>query len=227
MPRRPLAPYREILSGARTGDLVFFRGLWTDSRIIQKVTGSTWSHVSMIVDPRETPVQHGGDELLLWESTDMPGDDINPDIGVKRSGPMLTRLSERMRQYMATGKYKLFSIRYLHVDRTPEMLQEIATLIDNPAVRNGVFPTEMSMICDMIFHRYFGTIQEGTFFCSELVATTYQAAGLLPSKPHPQSYVPLDFADAGFLPLLKRAEHGRECYMGDVESAAGVVTRLS
>jgi hypothetical protein len=42
-------------------------------------------------------------------------------------------------------------------------------------------------------------------FCSELVAESYMRMGLLPETPPPSAYMPVDFASARELPLLKGA----------------------
>ncbi len=50
-------------------------------------------------------------------------------------------------------------------------------------------------------------------FCSELVAGTYEALGLLTGTHVSNAYAPLDFSDDGYAPLLQRAWLGPEMYI--------------
>lgn len=210
MPRRPVAPYLDVTPHLQTGDLIFARGLMTSSRIIELATGGMWSHVAMVVDGADVGA---GDGLCLWESTSIPGQDVDQTVPRDKTGPMLVPLNDRVKDYLSSDNYRLLSARRLYVDRTDQMKQNIAAFINTPAVRLAAYPKERNILCDFLRRRVFGTQEQGTFFCSELIAATWQQAGLLAPQPHSQSYAPRDFSETGFVALLPRAELGQEVYL--------------
>jgi hypothetical protein len=53
----------------------------------------------------------------------------------------------------------------------------------------------------------------GTFFCSQLLAHTYMALGLLTQQYPDNSYVPADFTESVDVSLLNGAWLGREIYL--------------
>lgn len=215
MPRRPLAPFDEIAAQLRTGDLIFCRGRMMSSRIIEFVTGGLWSHVAMVIEPKDIYPDTTDTGYYLWESTSIPGNDVDPKVLRRKTGPMLVPLKPRLEEYLKSPNYRLLSARYLQVERTPEMLKSIRDFVNDPKIRLAEYPTERSIMWNYIRHRYLMTTkEEGTFFCSELVSATWQAAGLLPSTPHIQSYSPRDYSETGYVPSLQRSELGQERHMG-------------
>lgn len=216
MPRRPIAPFRDAIAHLKTGDLVFCRGRMWSSRLIEFLTGGVWSHVAMVVEPKDIDPDSSEEGLYLWESTSIPGKDVAPDIADGKTGPMLVKLEERMEEYLTEKGYKLLSVRYLHVERTQELRDRIAAFVEDREIRNAEYPQEWQILWYFFRERFLTGRREGTFYCSELVAATYQAGGLLPPSPSPQSYCPRDFSETGFVPRLLRSELGQELYMGDV-----------
>lgn len=217
MPRRPLAPFEDVARHLRTGDLIFCRGRMMSSRIIEFLTGGLWSHVATVIEPRDIYPDTTDTGYYLWESTSIPGQDVDPTVPRGKTGPMLVPLAARLAEYLNSPNYRLLSARYLQVDRTPEMRAALRAFVTDPAIRLAAYPEERSILCDYIRHRYLMTTREqGTFFCSELVAATWQAMGLLPHLPHIQSYAPRDFSETGYVPSLLRSELGQERHMGIV-----------
>lgn len=215
MPRRPVAPWPKAIADLQTGDLIFFRGNGWESRLIQWVTGSLWSHVAMVVEPTDLDPNSKETGLLLWEATSVPGDDF--ELGPGKTGPMLCRLNDRLEYYVAETDTILFSVRYLHTSWTPAMRKAIADFIKDPEVRNSKYPESWEVIWYFFRDRVLRGIEEHSYYCSELVAATYTRAGILPTSPSPQSYCPKDFSERGFIPRLLRSELGQELHMADVE----------
>ena len=211
MIRRPRVPYRDVISGLKTGDLVFGRGRFWSSRIIEIMTGGTWSHVGMVVMPRDLGID--SDKPLLWEATSVPGHDIDLPKDDKKTGAMLLWLEERMTQYFDSGAYKLMGVRYLNTDRDDDFVNRMSRYVGDQAVRRTDYPEEYQILKDFLEKRYLTTVEQGTFFCSELVAATYQAIGLIPEKPHSQSYSPRDFSETGHLPLMLRSMLSKEVWL--------------
>ncbi|SEW40507.1 hypothetical protein SAMN04488515_2715 [Cognatiyoonia koreensis] len=211
--RRPLAPWRKIIPTLQTGDLIFFRGRGWQSRVIEMVTGGVWSHVAMVVEPRDIDPETIHSGLYLWESTTIGGFDIKPGHRFPDTGPMLVDLEKRLEDYFEKWGYYLLSARYLHVERTQEMRTAMAAFINDPEIRDSTYPETSHLMWYYFRERYLTARDEGSFFCSELIAATYQAGGLLPDTPSATSYCPRDFSESGFIPRLCRAELGEEVYM--------------
>ncbi len=216
MPRRPLAPWRDVIPSLQTGDLIFFRGPGWFTHAVDLITGGIWSHVAMVIEAKDIYPELPKDQLLLWESTTIPGHDVDADpshINLT-TGPMLVDLVSRMENYAERWGYKMMSARYLHLDRTEEFRSNLSAFIRDPDVRNAGYPSTSGLLWHYLRERYTVTREERTYFCSELVAATYQAAGLLPPNPTHTSYCPRDFSERGFVPRLLRSEFGQEIYFG-------------
>jgi hypothetical protein len=218
MPYRPIAPWRDAIADLQTGDLIFFRGRGFLSRVIQWATGGVWSHVAMVVEPGDLGSDTKETGLLLWESTDVEGHDIDPNVEDPKGGPMLVRLEERIEHYVEHSDTVLFSVRYLHVNRSKKLRQKMVDFIQDPVVRNSKYPQISHLLWYYFRDRFLLQSRlDQEFFCSELVAATYREGGLLPSHPPPTSYCPRDFSETGFIPRLLRSELGEELYMGEVK----------
>lgn len=216
MPRRPLAPWRDVMPSLQTGDLIFFRGPGWFTHAVDLLTGGIWSHVGMVIEARDVYPDIAEDRLLLWESTTIPGGDVDNDPTHLHltTGPMLVDLMTRMENYAERWGYKMMSARYLHLERTDAFRTKIADFVTDPEIRNADYPSTNALLWYYLRERYLSSRLDGTFFCSELVAATYQAAGLLPANPSHTSYCPRDFSERGFVPRLLRSEFGQEIYFG-------------
>lgn len=214
--RRPIAPWRQVIPNLQTGDLIFFKGSGWFSKGVELLTGGVWSHVAMVIEAQDIYPNLPKDQLLLWESTTYPGHDVddNPSHIDMQEGAMLVELEQRLKLYFVNWNYKQLSARYLHVDRTEEFRKGIAEFVRDPEIRAAEYPKFSPLLWYYLRERYLTARADKTFFCSELVAATYQAAGLLPPNPSCTSYCPRDFSENGFVPRLLRAEFGEEVYLG-------------
>lgn len=184
----PTQRYATLRRQLKTGDLVFFagRGLLSDS--VKAVTHSRWSHVAMVMVLPEY------DFVCLWESTALSNlKDLN--IGRTHEGVQLVPLSTRLRTY--EGDMALRQLRGVRLSRRD--MQKLMAL----RRRLGGRPYEESTL-ELMAAAYDGLLGEqnenlSSLFCSELVAETYQALGLIRGgrKDKPSNeYTPADFAEA-------------------------------
>jgi hypothetical protein len=112
--------------------------------------------------------------------------------------------------------------RKLMINRTPEMLNQLKSVID--IAKNGTLPysgndqtAELSNFLQGRFYNLASTA--GQYACSQLVAFTYMQLGLLTTHYVSNSYAPADFTEDVDVSLLKGAWLGREIYL-DVSTIA-------
>lgn len=195
--------YNEIKNDLKTGDIVLMHGLHLSSRVIETVEGSSWSHVAMIVLAEDLGIDTGGDNILLWESdTETPVKDVI--LGKSKSGPMLVKLSERLKYNFTHGEDSRMAIRYLNTERTTDMFKNFKKVISE--VHHATFPDTYHEMLNPAKGRVLHKKTDlNTIFCSELAAITYTKLGLLSSVHPVNSYFPLDFSEKLSVGLLKRA----------------------
>lgn len=200
--------YHEVKSDLKTGDIILMHGLYPSSHVIQTFEGSLWSHSAIIVIAEDIGIDTGSDNILLWESNvSTPVKDVI--LNKAKTGPMLVKLSERLKYNIEHKDDSKFAIRYLNTERTKQMFDTFNNVIKE--VHPATFPDTQHEMIDPMEGRFFRK-QTGlnTIFCSELVAITYMKLGLL-STIHPvNSYFPVDFSDKLSVGLLKRAWLGEE-----------------
>ncbi len=179
--------YATLRRTLKTGDLVFFagRGLVSDS--IKAVTDSRWSHVAMVMVLPEY------DFVCLWESTTLSNlKDLN--LGHSHEGVQLVPLSTRLRHY--EGDMALRKLEDVRLGKRD--LQKLMALRRRLSGR----PYEESTL-ELMTAAYDGPLGEqkenlSSLFCSELVAETYQALGLIRCGRKDKSsneYTPADFSE--------------------------------
>lgn len=203
--------FEEIKGDLKTGDLLLMHGLHASSRVIEMVENSPWSHVAMIVLAKDIDVDAGGENILLWESdTQSPVKDVI--LNKAKSGPMLVKLSERLKYNFTHGEDSKLSVRMLHTDRNQEMFDLFKKVI--PEVHQAVFPDMYHEMLNPAKGRFLHKKTSlDTLFCSELAAYTYIKLGLLTTIHPVNSYSPLDFSDQLSVGLLKRAWLGNEIHL--------------
>ncbi|MFT4713643.1 MAG: hypothetical protein ACJAVI_004371 [Candidatus Azotimanducaceae bacterium] len=143
----------EIMDSLKTGDLVFFQGWGIDSVLIRNITGGRWSHVGIIVDGKDIGLDDQG--LLLFESTNRPGVDINSAFNEKTvdenevtvaphtKGVMLLDFISRMDEYAGSKMYSKFGIKSLNPAKSGAINREDLTrFVMNENVRKSVYPPE-------------------------------------------------------------------------------------
>jgi hypothetical protein len=179
----------------RTGDIWLFRGRSGPDRAIQTLTNSPVNHVGMALVLDDLPP-------LIWHAelgrslTDMW-------TGQHVRGAQLHDLASAVHQWH--GRYGQRAwLRQLTPDVTRDAedaaLRSVARLAGTP------FPTSTK-----VFARWFAgrvkhrrTAQEAmeTAYCAEIVASTYQAMGLLPANVTPSYYDPGKFWSGDNLDLI-------------------------
>ena len=186
------------LSLLKTGDLVFFSGKGPLSVLVQIGTRSQWSHIGMIV--------HVNDEPCIWESRYRSRyHSIKYQLGrttlpPSKPGVSTTPLRIRLRHF--DGK---ISVRPLKHPLTEHQLISLSQFREE--VKDRPYEKHGMELLKAIYDGPGGQNAEdlSSFFCSELVAETYQRLGLLVDdkdggKPS-NEYTPKDFTPPGRLEL--------------------------
>ena len=171
--------FDDAIAAAATGDLWLFRGRSLADRAIRTVTNSPVNHVGMVVAIDDLPP-------LLWHAE--LGRSL-PDVwtGERHRGVQLHRLADAAATW--TGHYGQRAwVRQLqgplerhHEDR----LMEVIERFDGRA-----FPTTLGLARQWLTGRLRRSSRLETIYCAELVATTYQHMGLLPSRRPASWYDP-------------------------------------
>jgi hypothetical protein len=171
--------FDDAIAAAATGDIWLFRGRSLADRAIQTVTNSPVNHVGMVVALDDLPP-------LLWHAE--LGRSL-PDVwtGERQRGVQLHRLADAASTW--TGRYGQRAwarqlqgpIERPHEDR----LMEVIERFDGRA-----FPTTLGLARQWLTGRLRRSSSLETIYCAELIATTYQHMGLLPSRRPASWYDP-------------------------------------
>ncbi len=170
----------DAVSTAATGDLWLFRGSSLADRAIQTVTNSPVNHVGMVVAIDDLPP-------LLWHAE--LGRSL-PDVwtGERQRGVQLHLLAEAVTAWRERYGQRAWmrqlegTIEREHEDR----LMEVVDRFDGRP-----FPTTPGLARQWLTARYRRRASSlETVYCAELVATTYQHMGLLPSRRPASWYDP-------------------------------------
>jgi hypothetical protein len=171
--------FDDAIAAAATGDIWLFRGRSLADRAIQTVTNSPVNHVGMVVAIDDLPP-------LLWHAE--LGRSL-PDVwtGERQRGVQLHRLADAASAWTARYGQRAW-VRHLqgplerqHEDR----LMEVIERLDGRA-----FPTTLGLARQWLTGRLRRASTLETIYCAELVATTYQHMGLLPSHRPASWYDP-------------------------------------
>jgi hypothetical protein len=171
--------FDDAIAAAATGDIWLFRGRSLADRAIQTVTNSPVNHVGMVVALDDLPP-------LLWHAE--LGRSL-PDVwtGERQRGVQLHRLAEAASTWTERYGQRAW-VRQLqgplerqHEDR----LMEVIERFDGRA-----FPTTLGLARQWLTGRLRRSSSLETIYCAELIATTYQHMGLLPSRRPASWYDP-------------------------------------
>jgi len=196
-------PLAEALSLTRTGDVWLFRGRSGPDRLIQNLTNAPVNHVGMALVLEDLPP-------LIWHAELGRG---LPDVwtGQNQRGAQLHDLEAAVHQWHEKYGQRAW-LRQLSPEVTRD--QEDAALRTVARLDGTPFPTSTR-----VFARWFaGRVRRGrserddameTAYCAEIVATTYQAMGLLPDDVSPSWYDPGRFWSGDNLDLT-HARLGQE-----------------
>jgi hypothetical protein len=192
------------VDATRTGDIWLFRGRTVADRAIQTLTNAPVNHVGMAVALDDLPP-------LMWHAE--LGRSL-PDAwsGDRHRGAQLHDLREAVTVW-ATKYGQRAWLRQLQPDVTKEMedaaLRTIARLDGTP------FPSSAKLAARW----WRGRASRGRLgraealesaYCAEIVASTYQAMGLLPNDRSPSYYDPGQFWSGDGLELVGGARLSEE-----------------
>jgi hypothetical protein len=161
----------DALATASTGDIWLFRGRAIADRAIRLATNSPVNHVGMVVAIDDLPP-------LLWHAE--LGRSL-PDVwtGERQRGVQLHVLGDAVRTWNERYRQRAWvrqlegTIERHHEDR----LMEVIARLDGRS-----FPTSLGLARQWLNGRLRRSSSLETIYCAELVATTYQHMGLLPSR---------------------------------------------
>ncbi len=187
----PALTLEEAVDVAATGDIWLFRGRSPADFAIRAVTNSPVNHVGMVVAIDDLPA-------LLWHAE--LGRSL-PDVwtGQRQRGVQLHHLREAVTTWNERYSQRAWvrqlagTIERHHEDR----LMEIINRFDGRA-----FPTTPGLVRQWAKGRIRRTSSLETIYCAELVATTYQHMGLLPSDRPASWYDPGRFWSGDRLELV-------------------------
>ncbi len=190
----------DAVATAATGDVWLFRGRSLADRAIQTVTNSPVNHVGMAVALDDLPP-------LLWHAE--LGRSL-PDVwtGERQRGVQLHVLADAVRTWDERYGQRAF-LRQLHgtLERSSE--DELMRVIDRYDGRP--FPTTPGLLRSWATGRVRRReVSKEAVYCAELVATTYQAMGLLPDKRPASWYDPGRFWSGDRIELVEPFELGEE-----------------
>jgi hypothetical protein len=196
----PALALDDALSVASTGDIWLFRGRSFADRAIQTVTNSPVNHVGMVVALDDLPP-------LLWHAE--LGRSL-PDVwtGKRQRGVQLHRLGDAVRTWAERYGQRAW-VRPLEggtIDRIHE--NELMKVIERFDGRP--FPTTGGLAGQWLLGRFRRHSSLETIYCAELVATTYQAMGLLPSRRPASWYDPGRFWSGDRIELVPPFSLGEE-----------------
>jgi hypothetical protein len=169
----------DAVATAATGDLWLFRGRSIADRAIQAFTNSPVNHVGMVVALDDLPP-------LLWHAE--LGRSL-PDVwsGKRQRGVQLHLLEEAVTTWRERYQQGAW-MRQL--DGTLERRHEDSLMKVIERYDGRPFPTTAGLARQWLVGRVRRSSPLETIYCAELVATTYQQMGLLPSRRPASWYDP-------------------------------------
>jgi hypothetical protein len=191
----------DAVADAATGDLWLFRGRSLADRAIRTVTNSPVNHVGMVVAIDDLPP-------LLWHAE---AGRALPDVwsGTRQRGVQLHVLADSV----ATWQQRYGQSAYLRqLEGTVERHHEDALMTVIERFDGRPFPTTPGLVRQWVTGRFRRSVSSEAVYCAELVATTYQAMGLLPRRRPASWYDPGRFWSGDRIelvpPFALRAEVG-------------------
>ena len=197
--------HQEAIATAATGDIWLFRGGSLADRAIRAATNSPVNHVGMVVAIDDLPP-------LLWHAE--LGRSL-PDVwtGQHQRGVQLHMLADAVRTWEERYEQRAWmrqlqggTIAREHEDRLMETIERFD---------GRPFPTTPGLVRQWLVGRFRRSMSNEAIYCAELVATTYQHMGLLPSKRPASWYDPGRFWSGDQIELVPPFALGSEIAVRD------------
>jgi hypothetical protein len=169
-------PTFEIFPDFKTGDLILFSNKhWWFAKLIERCTGSQFSHIGMVVENPEFlngEKKHG---VYILESTGFDHITDSED-GEYKFGVQMVPLRERLKKYIENEG--LVFVRSLECIRTDNFYKKLGQA--HSIVHNRPYDTDPQDWIKAKFDLEIGDVHNNRkFFCSALVAFIYVCLGLL------------------------------------------------
>jgi len=197
--------HQEAIATAATGDIWLFRGGSLADRAIRAATNSPVNHVGMVVAIDDLPP-------LLWHAE--LGRSL-PDVwtGKHQRGVQLHMLADAVRTWEERYEQRAW-MRQLQGgtiarEREDCLIETIERFDGRP------FPTTPGLVRQWLVGRFRRSMSNEAIYCAELVATTYQHMGLLPSKRPASWYDPGRFWSGDQIELVPPFALGSEIAVRD------------
>lgn len=189
----------------RTGDVWLFRGRTLADRTIQVTTNSPVNHVGMAVVLEDLPP-------LMWHA-ELGRSLVDMWSGARQRGAQLHDLRAAVVTW--TGRYGQRGW-FRQLDHPVNRAMENAVIRTIARFDGTPFPSTTTLAKGWLLGRtpvISGRLEERqleTAYCSEILAVTYEAMGLLPRGRRPSWYDPGRFWSGDDLPLADGAQLTRE-----------------
>jgi len=187
----PTIPLSEVMARCQTGDILLFQGHSKESREIEEVTDSQFSHVGMVLrdpsKPRPMIWQAGPDPVIKTEP--------DPEKGCIHGGAQCGWLDDALTlmnssAYGDTPFWRPLGGVSRGDDWVKRSLQVVANVEETP------FPPIWKMFLEGFEGDLHIATPTTTLFCAQLVALTYQELGLAPPDDPPANwYSPHRFSE--------------------------------
>ena len=183
-PDAPKQSLAEVLPQIQTGDILVFHCDALESRAIDLVTDSWFSHAAMAIVHPDTG------QRLIWQTD--PGAIVeDPVTHTSHSGAQLGDLQAAVEETAKTWGDQPYW-RALRWTRPSDFDTVVASAVS--ALEQTPYPTDLGMVLDYLLGRKDVANTDGKMFCSQLIAATYQRIGLLGDEHPSNHYVPKDFS---------------------------------
>lgn len=174
--------YMRISSSLKTGDILFFSGNSFFSKMIKLCTRSHWSHVGMVYVNENS-------QTFCWES-----DKESASSNLSQLGVRFIPIEEKIESY--SGEVAVKRLEGLAQGDLLKLHDAITKV--SFEFKNRPYEKSSIELFQAAYDGPFGDNVEdvSSLFCSELIATVYQLAGLLPLCPPglpSNEYTPADF----------------------------------
>ncbi len=191
--------YDELAPLLKTGDIVLYHGDSNFQKIIDVLTGSPYNHVSMIVLGKDIGLDNPEAQIMLWESTPYLITE-DQELHKPKAGPTLVNVKTRIEDELLKKTFTAFIFRRLAKELDADNFAQLKKAIKK--AYPDKFPTTFWFFVKGILGRWFNIqVKQPTYFCSELIAYTFQKMGLLSNENSPDFYEPKDFSTKGHLEL--------------------------